>query len=65
MYLFDFKEDPYDSSFQTSPGPIPFSEKETQAISHSLTEFKPDLFIDIHSGEESILIPYAAINKAR
>jgi Zinc carboxypeptidase len=47
----------------TCSGPYPFSEIETRDIKDLIESFKPDLFVSIHSGLESILIPYAAIDR--
>ncbi len=44
---------------EENPGPKPFSELETYFIKESIRNFKPKLFLTIHSGEFSLFHPYA------
>lgn len=43
----------------TCSGPYPFSEPQTTEMREYLEDFKPDLFISIHSGINGIFIPWA------
>lgn len=40
-------------------GKFAFSEEETQGVKSAIENFKPDIFISVHSGSHSILVPYA------
>jgi len=39
-------------------GSEPFSEKESQLVKRLVTEQKPDMFIDVHTGDLSMLMPW-------
>ena len=39
-------------------GPAPFSEKESQLVKKLVDEGKPDMFIDVHTGDMSMLMPW-------
>lgn len=49
-----------DSKFLDYGGPQPLSEPESQLIWNLLDKYKPDVFIDIHSGETAIYTPWHA-----
>lgn len=42
-----------------STGKYAFSEPETQIVRNILEEFKPQLFITVHSGSQALLTPWA------
>jgi len=45
------------------PGAAPFSEPETQALKHLITEFKPTTFLSVHSGTLGMYMPWAYDSK--
>jgi len=45
------------------PGDSPFSEPETQALKHFITEFKPTTFLSDHSGTLGMYMPWAYDSK--
>jgi hypothetical protein len=49
---------------QTYGGEEAFSEPETVALKNSLTDFKPRIFLSLHSGMESLFIPYGYLQTA-
>lgn len=44
---------------ECNPGPSPFSEAETRVVRDFAEAWKPDVFLCVHSGQESLLMPYA------
>ncbi len=56
MYC-NFNQNRYDSS----GGDKPFSEAETNTINEHIKKFKPEIFLDVHSGMKGLLYPYASI----
>lgn len=44
---------------QTSSGPSAFSEIQTKTVRDSLINFKPDIFITVHSGVLGMYTPWA------
>lgn len=48
-----------DDELQISSGDQPFSESETQQIKAILEEYRPDIFLSIHSGTLGLYAPYA------
>jgi hypothetical protein len=44
---------------QTNSGPKPFSEPETQAVRDLLKEYKPNMYLSIHSGSAGLYTPHA------
>ena len=53
----------FDDLYQTDPGKHAFSEKETIAIEKVIRNFNPDIFLSIHSGLYSLMMPYAYSQK--
>ncbi len=51
------KEADYDP-FEEYPGRFPFSEPETQLLREIAEAFKPDMFLNIHSGMEAMFVPW-------
>lgn len=43
----------------TDPGPRPFSEPETRIFRDLVTEFKPTVFLTVHSGTRGMYMPWA------
>ncbi|CBZ52412.1 conserved hypothetical protein [Neospora caninum Liverpool] len=43
------------TSAETNPGNRAFSEPETQAFAKAVTSFRPDIFLSVHSGEQSLV----------
>ena len=56
---------PIDNVVQTDPGNKKFSEPETRAIEKTISSFKPDVFLSIHSGMNALMFPYAYSMKTR
>lgn len=48
-----------DGLAQTNPGETPFSEPETIALKSALDNYRPFLFLTIHSGTMGMYTPYA------
>lgn len=48
-----------DKELQTNSGSEPFSEPETQVVRDILKDYKPDLYLSIHSGSVGLYTPYA------
>jgi len=46
-------------SAETNPGPSPFSEVETQILRDAVDDFRPSLFLTIHSGTLGMYMPWA------
>ena len=44
---------------EENPGKIPFSEVETQFTKHLLEEYKPKIFLSMHSGIYGLYMPFA------
>ena len=40
-------------------GPRPFSEPETRALARLATDWRPDVFVDVRSGDRFLAMPYA------
>jgi hypothetical protein len=58
---FDFRwdegsDDPYQEDYR---GTSPMSEPESQLLKQVAAEFKPAMFIDVHSGDQSLMYPYS------
>jgi hypothetical protein len=51
------KEADYDPS-EEYPGKFPFSEPEAQLLREIASAFKPDVFLNIHSGMEAMFVPW-------
>jgi hypothetical protein len=47
--------------FDSSGGDKPFSEAETKTINDHIKKFKPEIFLDVHSGMKGLLYPYASV----
>jgi hypothetical protein len=58
---FDFKwEDGSDDSYQEDyRGSAPMSEPESKLLNHTATLFQPSMFIDVHSGDQSLMYPFS------
>ena len=41
-------------------GPRPFSEPETRALAEFASEWRPDVFVDVRSGDRYMAMPYAS-----
>jgi len=39
-------------------GPMPLSEPEARAIDHFARQFRPHLYLSVHSGDQAIILPY-------
>jgi len=51
------KEADYDPN-EEYPGKFPFSEPEALLLRDTATRFKPDMFLNIHSGMEAMFVPW-------
>ena len=51
------KEADYDPS-EEYPGEFPFSEPEAQLLRDIAQQFRPDMFLNIHSGMEAMFVPW-------
>lgn len=51
------KEKDYDPN-EEYPGTAPFSEPETQILQQLVKEFKPHVWVNVHSGMEALFMPY-------
>ena len=51
------KEPDYDPS-EEYPGAFPFSEPEAQLLKEITESFRPDVFLNIHSGMEAMFVPW-------
>lgn len=51
------KEPDYDPN-EEYPGEFPFSEPESQLLKELTVEFRPDMFLNIHSGMEAMFVPW-------
>jgi hypothetical protein len=56
---FHWDEGSDDSTAEDYRGPGRGSENETQLLVHLAKEYRPKLFIDVHSGDESLMYPYS------
>jgi len=56
---------PIDDFIQTDPGKKKFSEPETKALQKAIRLFRPDIFLSVHSGMNSLMFPYAYSMKKR
>ncbi|KAK9867007.1 hypothetical protein WJX84_010715 [Apatococcus fuscideae] len=52
-----FQEKDYDPS-EEYPGTAPFSEPETQILKALAEDFKPHVWLNVHSGMEALFMPY-------
>lgn len=58
-YVNDYDEDDGRvNNIEENPGPFPFSEYETVAVSNYLNYVKPHMLINVHSGGNDFLLPY-------
>jgi len=61
-WSFNFKVgDLEDEMYDSSGGDKPFSEAETNAVNEAIKKFKPEIFLDVHSGMKGLLYPYASV----
>jgi len=58
---FDFvweegSDDPFQEDYR---GTQPMSEPQSKLLNHTATLFKPTMFIDVHSGDQSLMYPFS------